>query len=304
MQKIKTSTAKLLVFALVLALFAGFGPATLNAIAAEFLSNVVPSQVYLNVNLRQTVSENAYMGWIIETGDYYYGEATKLGDTYYISGAAAYNGSYKDENGSPYIGYFSSTDLARWTLLTGSLPSNVLSEGTSSNVQIPLYYRIVMTTGRTVTRGGESSLITKAGLLMSIPPAQMTEGSSVSYTVQSGDTLWGIVWNYYGTMQTRKVNEIYNANAEYFRGSGGVLRPGAIITLPPNGIRTPVTTTHLDQAVGLYRVRLNDTLADIAIRYYGSLAYVSKIYEANSDRIQRIGNSYMIYEQQWLIIPR
>jgi LysM repeat protein len=367
MQKIRKPLAKFLVFALVLSMFAGFGPAALNALAAEFLSNAVPSQVYLNVYIRQSVTGDAYRGWTISADTHYTGTATKLGETYYIDGAAAYSGSWRNANGSAYRGWFSSTDLSRWTLLT-ALPANVMSEGTSVDVRIPLDYRIVMTGGRTVTRGGQSSVITTAGLFNTVPrePAweitnvdhtvaagenlasiarrygvtvdairaanqeyfanlaarnaaqgtniplergvtltiQTRKSNGVNYTVRPGDTLWGIAWNYYGTMSDAKVIEIRNANKAKFDRTRGILEAGATIHLPGNGIRNPITTTHLEQAVGIYRVRLDETLADIAIRYYGSTAYVSKIYEANKERITRVGSSYMIYEQQWLVITR
>lgn len=311
MQKFKQAIAKFLTFAIVLSMFSGFGPGVLTAMAAEFLSNAVPSQVYLNVYLQQNVSGNAYMGWTITTADHYRGEARKHGDTYYIDGAAAYNGSYTNADGSgAYSGYFSSTDLQKWTLLTDPVADNVWNEATWESVSIPLDYRIVTLGGRTVTRGGQSSLITNDGLFNFIPPLPQADPDDsnkklgVKYTVQPGDQRWGIAWNYYGTMSDAKVSEITKANKEYFQQTRNILEAGATINLPARGIRNPVTITHLDQAVGVYRVRLNDTIADIAIKYYGSTAYIGKIYEANKDRIQKIGNSYMIYEQQWLVITR
>ena len=230
-------------------------------------------------------------------------------------------------------------------------------------VRIPLNYRVVTTSGRTVTRGGESTLITTADLFNVIPPMPQEtyvphtvasgenlasiakkygvtvdaikaaneayfadlaarnaaagtnvalEGgvelripalTGVKYTVRPGDTLWGIAYNYYATMSDKKVIEIKNANKELFQKSKGVLEAGATIYLPPNGIRNPVSITHLDQAAGVYRVKIGDSVSALNKKYYGSQAdYLGKIYDANKSHIKKIGNVYMIYEQQWLVV--
>jgi len=367
MQKIKRPIAKLLMVVLIVSLCAGFGSATLTALAAEFLTNATPTHVYLNVYLQNSVSGNAYMGWTISSGDYYSGGATLLGDTYYMGGAAAYNGSFVDANGSGYAGLFSSNDLSKWTFVT-SQPNNLWSEGTYEYINIPLDYSVVMTGGRTVTRGGTSIVRTKKDLSMYVAPTPVFSDASVSYTVEKGDSvvgiankhkvtaadllfankdyfdslaeknkvqgtnipieagvdlripikksndvkytvqpgdqLWGIVWNYYGTRSNSKILEVTAANKEYFEKTKGILEAGAIITLPANGIRNPVTSTHIDQAVGIYRVKPGDTLTAIAVKYYGSASYVGKLFEANKERISIIDNICMIYNQQWLVITR
>ena len=366
MRKIRKTIAKLLVVALLFPLLACAGPGVLTAWAADFLANTVPSQVYLNLNFQQSVAGNAYIGWTITADDHYTGMVTQYGDLYYISGAAAYNNSYTTRDGDAYSGYFSSNDLAKWTLLTAPVDADVWSGGESMSVNIPLDYKVVTTSGRTVSRGG-GSLVTNADLFYLIPPMPVeettysdytvvandtlakiarkygvtadkiraanegyfndlavrnevagtnvaiekdvviniptTKVNGVNYPVRAGDTLWGIAFNYYGTMSDEKVIEIMNANKELFRNSKGVLEAGSILYLPPRGIRNPVTTTHIDQAVGVYRVKLDDTVTDINRKYYGASANaLGKIYEANKERITKVGNSYMIYEQQWLVV--
>lgn len=142
-------------------------------------------------------------------------------------------------------------------------------------------------------------LATKDRLVSVIPPSP-TAGQDLMYMVQPGETLWGIVWNYYGTMSTAKINEVYAANAEYFRNSRKVLEPGAVIKLPVRGLVTPVTQSSLSGAAGMYLVRGGDTLAAIAKHFYGNANMWGKIQEANKDRVK----GTLIYEGQWLVIPQ
>lgn len=369
MKKFRRTIAKFLVSALLLPLLASVGPASLTALAAEFLSGAVPSQVYLNVYLQQRVSGNEYIGWKIEADDHYTISATKLGDTYYADGAAAFNNSFADADGSAYTGYFTSTDLAKWTLVTEAVDSSVWNDGEWMNVSVPLNYVIVTAAGKTVKRGGDSSLISVADLFTEVPSLPQadivsvdhivaagdslasiakkydvevenikyansgyfynlsesnkaagtdieiekditlsiptTKLNAVNYTVRPGDTLWGIAFNYYGTMSASKVMEIKNANKELFQKSKGVLEAGASLNLPANGIKNPVTISNLYDAVGIYRVKLGDTVSGLNKKYYGAQAdYLGKIYDANKDKIKKIGKVHMIYDQQWLVITK
>ena len=141
----------------------------------------------------------------------------------------------------------------------------------------------------------------EAGVTLNIKA--VTETKDLAYRVQKGESLWGIAFNYYGSMQASVVNRIYAANAAYFQKTKGVLEAGAVITLPGQGLIQPVTQGSLNKAAGLYLVQKGDTLGAIARRYYGDVNAWRKIQEANADRVSVIGGSPMIYTGQWLVIP-
>ena len=150
--------------------------------------------------------------------------------------------------------------------------------------------------------GSTANLITTEGINTIIPP-NPTAGQDLAYTVQPGETLWGIAFNYYGSMQRTVVGRIYAANADYFRRTNGVLETGAVITLPARGLVNPVTQGSLDKAVGVYLVKSGDTLSSLAKFYYGDPLAWGKLYDANRDRVRLYtGGVAMIYEKQWLVI--
>ncbi|MDR0293595.1 MAG: fibronectin type III domain-containing protein [Oscillospiraceae bacterium] len=161
------------------------------------------------------------------------------------------------------------------------------------------------------TPGSTAALKTTDGLVSVIPPSPVVvtaaDGSrtvkDLAYTVQNGETLWSVAFNYYGSMGSAAVNKIWNANKAYFDKTKGALEAGAVIILPGAGLIAPVTQGSLDTAAGVYLVKAGDTLADIAAKYYGDAKEWKKIYEANKDRVKMAGNSPMIYEKQWLVIP-
>jgi nucleoid-associated protein YgaU len=124
-------------------------------------------------------------------------------------------------------------------------------------------------------------------------------GQPLQYTVQEGETLWTIAFNFYGSMQSATVNRISTANRNVVP-TNGRLTAGMVLTLPAQGLRDPITRTHLDNAAGLYHVQAGDTLGSIANRFYGNPAEWSRIHEANRVRVP---NANRIYEGQWLVIP-
>lgn len=102
-------------------------------------------------------------------------------------------------------------------------------------------------------------------------------------------------------MSDETINAIVNANADLFAKTGGALEEGTVIILPAKGLIAP--TAGQQQAAGAYLVKLGDSLAQIAQTYYGDFGAWEKIYEANKDRVKLYGDSPMIYEGQWLVIP-
>jgi LysM repeat protein len=140
---------------------------------------------------------------------------------------------------------------------------------------------------------------TPDGLSGVVPPAPVA-GQALAYTVQPGETLWGIAFNFYGSMQNETVGRIIAANQRDFDGINDMTQANAVITLPALGLRDPITRTHTDGAMGMYLVRAGDTLGSVANRFYGSASLWNRIFEAN--RI-RVSDPNRIYEGQWLVIP-
>ena len=222
-----------------------------------------------------------------------------------------------DGNGYGWVFYsaaiFSKSELAEFKKsgnLPATLPLEDISEtdlsslkavlsGTSAPAPAPSTPAPATPAPAKPAPGSTATLKTTEGLVSVIPP-NPTAGQDLAYTVQAGESLWGIAFNYYGTMSGNVVAKIYKANAEYFKKTKGVLEAGAVITLPAKGLINPVSQGSLDKAAGVYLVKAGDTLCKIAKLYYGDANAWSKIYEANKGRVK---NKDMIYEKQWLVIP-
>ncbi|MCL2187942.1 MAG: 5'-nucleotidase C-terminal domain-containing protein [Defluviitaleaceae bacterium] len=122
-------------------------------------------------------------------------------------------------------------------------------------------------------------------------------GQSLTYVAAAGETLWSIAYNFYGSMQEDVINRIFAANAEALRANNGAVAQGMVLTLPANGLRDPITRTHIGQ---FYLVRAGDTLGSIAQYFFGNSAYAYDIFNANRTRIRNINQ---IFEGQWIVIP-
>jgi phage tail protein X len=149
-----------------------------------------------------------------------------------------------------------------------------------------------------IPSGATAELVTTENLVRVIPPSP-TAGQDLRYTVQGGETLWSIAFNYYGSMQAATVNRIFNANRDIIPANQR-LTAGMVLTLPAQGLRQPVMQDHLSAAAGMYLVQAGDTLASIALHFYGDATQWRRIREANSPRV---GTNNIIYAGQWLVIP-
>jgi len=150
-----------------------------------------------------------------------------------------------------------------------------------------------------VAPGASADIITTERLVSVIPPSPAA-GRDLRYTVQPGETLWGIAFNYYGSMQAATVNRIAAANRDILPANNA-LEVGMVLTLPAQGLRQPVMQANLGDAAGVYLVRPGDTLSSIALHFFGDASQWGRIREANSPRV---GTNNIIYAGQWLIIPR
>lgn len=111
-----------------------------------------------------------------------------------------------------------------------------------------------------------------------------------SYTVVSGDTLYGIAMKQYG--DPRFVQQIQAANPGI---ESRMLKIGEKIVLPDKSVAakpstpspaTPGASAPASPATPqgkVYVVQKNDTLIGIARRFYGDAAAYRKVYEANKD---------------------
>ena len=114
------------------------------------------------------------------------------------------------------------------------------------------------------------------------------DGGSNTYTIEQGDTLYGIALKHYGDARGAPVIEAANPGL-----NPRALRVGEKITLPdkpPAAERLPAPPGGSSAASGasaaapgkVYVVQKNDTLIGISKRIYGDASMYRKIFEANS----------------------
>ena len=154
--------------------------------------------------------------------------------------------------------------------------------------------------GQTLTIPGNGTVVTP-------PPATGTAtpnppGGSTSYSVQPGDTLFGIALRY-GTTVSAIVtaNALSNPNLIYIGERLIIPSPGTIvtpppITPPPNYTPTPIATVTAPSGGSThYTVQAGDTLSAIAVRFGTT---VSAILQANN-----LTDPNLIYIGEVLLIP-
>jgi hypothetical protein len=129
------------------------------------------------------------------------------------------------------------------------------------------------------------------------PPVQV--GETITYVVRYGENLWGIAYNFYGSMSSAAIGRIIRANRDYLRATNNAVSEGTVLILPVQGMRSPASRAHLGRA-DLYLVREGDTLASIAEALLGDASRWPEIFEANRPWVRNANN---IVSGQWLVIP-
>ncbi|CZQ87867.1 lysin motif [Trichococcus palustris] len=119
------------------------------------------------------------------------------------------------------------------------------------------------------------------------PTPTPTPSTGTTYTVKSGDTLYGIALQYGVTVQQIvSANNIANAN---------LIRVGQVLTIPGAGTTPTPTPTPTPSTGTTYTVKSGDTLYAIALRYGVT---IQQIVSANN-----IANANLISVGQVLTIP-
>lgn len=133
-----------------------------------------------------------------------------------------------------------------------------------------------------------------------VAPAPVVPIGTTNYTVKAGDTFGKLSLNYYGSMNYH--NELYTANAEAMKKSGGKLFVGQALVLPTSIGKdiAMIAPAYANEGETLYTVKSGDTLGLIAQAAYGKMARYKEIFERNSDRIAKAN---MIYEGQIIVLP-
>ena len=127
--------------------------------------------------------------------------------------------------------------------------------------------------------------------------------STVTYTVEQGDTLWKIAVKFYG--EGSYWQKIYAENAAVIGGDPNRIHAGQTLTIYLNqGDGSVMEGASADTAEGTagnyYTVQEGDNLWKIALKVYGRGWRWRRIYEANIDSLP---DPQSIYVGQVLLIP-
>lgn len=114
-------------------------------------------------------------------------------------------------------------------------------------------------------------------------------------TIAEGDTVGLLSVRYYGDYTM--INEIYDANKEYFEETGDKLNKGDKLILP----KAPICSVPVESdTMTVYTVQAGDTLGTISEKLYGTPSKYNDIFNANKDKLT---DPSLIYEGQILAIP-
>jgi nucleoid-associated protein YgaU len=119
-----------------------------------------------------------------------------------------------------------------------------------------------------------------------------------TYVVQEGDNFWKISVKKYGSGKYCRALEEHNAERLTRTSGKTILRPGAVVELPPLAVLTARDTSERSsmtrsasasephQEPGVYRVREGDTLMEIASQVLGTSKRWREILELNRDKLK------------------
>ncbi len=129
--------------------------------------------------------------------------------------------------------------------------------------------------------------------------------SSVTYTVERGDTLWKIAVKFYGDgNQWRKIYEdnrnVLSDPNKIYAGQVLVIRLADSAEGQDGAAAGQGNGAGSSAAGGTYTVQPGDSLWKIAAKVYGNGRRWRQIYEANADRLP---DASRIYAGQVLVIP-
>lgn len=133
------------------------------------------------------------------------------------------------------------------------------------------------------------------GFAKSKAAATAKEPVTVSYTIQSGDTLWKIAEEYYGSGQLWQ--KIFEDNKDIIKDPNKIYA-GQVIVIYLNQGENDDSTAIVEG--NYYTVQAGDTLYKIAEKFYGKGRRWRKIYQANKNVIK---TPECIYEGQVILIP-
>lgn len=121
---------------------------------------------------------------------------------------------------------------------------------------------------------------------------------TVTYTIKSGDTLWGIAKKLYGSGEYWQ--KIFRDNADVIKNPDKI-RVGQVLTIYLNqGVVTSADTETGNTEGKTYVVETGDTLWKIAQKIYGAGRHWRKIYQMNQESLKDPGR---IYAGQVLLLP-
>ncbi len=205
---------------------------------------------------------------------------------------------YTSESGSTRITIRSQTLKASNTVGTHTLGIEFRTADTDTLKRAAQNYEVTRGSGSSGGSGGSSGSseteTAGTGAAASGDVQILGPSSATQYTIQPGDTLWGIAVRYYGSGQYWQ--NIFLDNANVISDPNRIF-VGQVITLNPIQVNTGAAVS---EGGTVYTIQSGDSLWRIAEEFYGRGWNWRRIYQANRDVITNPRN---IYAGQTIVIP-